>query len=136
MIHYQDSLTGITPELRQGFFEGWPHPPTPEAHLRILEGSGHRILALDDTGGSVVGFITAISDGISSAYIPFLEVIPTYRHSGIGGELLRRMLSRLDRLYMIDLTCDPEMKSFYERSGMVANSAMSIRNYHRQSCSE
>ena len=40
----------------------------------------------------VVGFVTATSDGVLSAYIPFLEVVPAYRSRGIGSlrENLRR----------------------------------------------
>jgi len=78
MITYTDSLDHITPDKLQGFFVGWPNPPNPETHLRILQGSAHFILAIDDQTNQVIGFITAISDGVSAAYIPHLEVyLPT-----------------------------------------------------------
>jgi hypothetical protein len=68
MITYQESLEGVRVEqLRGGFFVGWPNPPAPEAHYRILAGSAAIVLALN--GDEVVGFITAISDGVCSAYI-------------------------------------------------------------------
>ena len=81
----------------------------------------------------MVGFITAVSDGISCAYIPHLEVLPTYQGQGIGTALLRRMLERLHYLYMIDLVCDPDLQPFYERAGMRAVVGMVMRNYDRQS---
>lgn len=120
MIHYTDSLVGITPDnLRGGFFAGWPSPPSPDAHYRILEGSARIVLArtLD---GTVIGFITAVSDGVSCAYIPHLEVLPAYQEQGIGTDLVNRMLERLRHLYMIDLVCDPELQPFYEKLGMRA----------------
>jgi ribosomal protein S18 acetylase RimI-like enzyme len=86
--------------------------------------------------GPVVGFITAISDGVSAAYIPHLEVLPAYQGRGIGSELVRRMLARLRGLYMIDLTCDPDVQPFYARLGMRPSTGMLVRNYDRQACEE
>lgn len=131
-ITYTDSLDGITPDNLRGFFVGWPNPPTPETHLRLLRGSSHIMLALD-AAGRVVGFITAISDGVLAAYIPLLEVLPEYQGQGIGTELVRRMLQRLRHLYAVDLVCDPELRSFYQRMGMQPYHAMLWRNYERQS---
>ncbi len=133
MITYTSSLDGITPDHLQGFFVGWPHPPTPVNHLRILVGSSAVELALG-RGGMVVGFITAISDDVCSAYIPLLEVLPPYQGRGIGSELLRRMHARLAHLYMIDLLCDHELQPFYERLGMRPATGMLLRNYAHQSC--
>jgi ribosomal protein S18 acetylase RimI-like enzyme len=133
MVTHTSSLEGITPAHLQGFFVGWPHPPAPVDHLRILAGSHAVELALGPEG-MVVGFITAISDGVCSAYISLLEVLPPYQGRGIGSELVRRMLARLAHLYMIDLLCDPELQLFYERLGMRPTSGMLLRNYARQSC--
>ncbi len=132
MIVYTTSLADLGPDQLHGFFVGWPNPPSPEAHLRILHGSAHVVLALDDETNNVVGFITAISDGVSCAYIPHLEVLPQHQAQGIGSELMRRMLDQLRNLYMIDLLCDPDVQPFYERLGMHRTQGMLIRNYERQ----
>ena len=133
MIAYVDSVETLTPDRLIGFFVGWPNPPSPEAHLRLLAGSDHVVLAVDQRSGRVVGFVTAISDGVLSAYVPHLEVLPAYQGRGIGTELMRRMLARLDGLYGIDLLCDPEVQPFYARLGMRPAQGMLIRNYERQS---
>jgi len=133
MIAYADSTDGISLDNLRGFFVGWPNPPAPETHLRILNGSDAVVLARDDATGAVVGFITAISDGVSCAYIPHLEVLPDYQGRGIGSELARRMLEKVSRLYMIDLLCDPDVQPFYARLGMRPATGMLIRNYDRQS---
>lgn len=133
MIDYTESLAGITAEhLAGGFWAGWPSHPTPETHLRLLHGSDHVVLALDTATGHVVGFITAITDGVLCAYIPLLEVLSAYRGRGIGSELVRRMLDRLGDIYMIDLLCDPEIQPFYERLGMRRATGMLVRNVARQ----
>ncbi len=39
MIRYTDQIEGIGPDALAGFFEGWPDPPSPETHLKILAAS-------------------------------------------------------------------------------------------------
>jgi len=134
MIRYQNDLSGIDSEsLEGGFFVGWPNTPTAEAHLEILRGSYAVVLALNEFS-QVVGFINAVSDGVCAAYLPLLEVLPEYKGRGIGRELVQRLLDMLSNLYMIDLSCDPELSPFYERLGFVKGTAMLRRNYDRQSC--
>jgi ribosomal protein S18 acetylase RimI-like enzyme len=96
----------------------------------MLQGSSHLIVAKD--GERVIGFITAISDGVLSAYIPLLEVLPEYQGRGIGSELVRLMFKELDHLYMIDLCCDESMRGFYEKLGMKPVTGMIKRNYTRK----
>jgi ribosomal protein S18 acetylase RimI-like enzyme len=133
LISYTDSVAGITPGRLQGFFAGWPSPPARATHLKMLTNSDHVVLALDPETDSVVGYITAITDGVLAAYIPHLEVLPDYQGRGIGSELVRRMLAQLEGFYMVDLICDPELQPFYARLGMKPYSGMIIRNYERQS---
>jgi ribosomal protein S18 acetylase RimI-like enzyme len=84
MITYTDTAVAIRRDQLEGFFLGWPAKPTPEKHVKLLRESYAVELALD--GDNVVGFATAISDGVLSAFIPLLEVLPEYQHQGIGTE--------------------------------------------------
>lgn len=133
MIEYLDSAEDIIPAQLDGFFVGWPNPPTPETHLRLLHNSDAVVLAVDTATGQIVGFITAITDNVLAAYIPFLEVLPTYQHQGIGQTLVRRMLERLQDFYMIDLLCDADVQPFYAQLGMYRAVGMCVRNFDRQS---
>jgi ribosomal protein S18 acetylase RimI-like enzyme len=132
-IRFLDDLNVITANQLSGFFVGWSDPPNPETHLRILKGSYRAVLALDEQTGQVVGFVTAISDGVLSAYIPLLEVLPDYHDRGIGQALVARLLEMLKHLYMVDLLCDPDLQPYYERLGMRKGCGMMVRRYEYQS---
>ncbi len=133
MIRYLNTAELIRPDQLEGFFEGWPSPPTPETHVAIMRGSYRVVLALDENSDAVVGFITAVSDGVLAAYIPLLEVLPSYRRRGIGRELVTRMQEELGELYMVDLVCDEALESFYASMGMKPARAMTIRRFDKQS---
>lgn len=79
---YTTSLKGITPDMLAGLFDGWPNPPSAIKHLELLKNSYKVVVAVEN--GKVVGFINAISDGVLTAYIPLLEVLPDYKNKGIG----------------------------------------------------
>ena len=130
---YTTLIEDITSDQLSSFFVGWPNPPSPEVHLNLLKKSSHVVLAVDDQSAQVVGFITAISDGVLSAYIPFLEVLPPFQGQGIGQQLLKKMLELLGDMYMIDLMCDEELQGYYEKLGMHRSHGMILRNYAEQS---
>ena len=130
---YKNSLDGISSDMLKGFFVDWPNPPNPQTHLILLKKSSKVIIAIDGKTNQVIGFITAISDGILSAYIPFLEVLPEYKNNGIGKELVNRMLKELANIYMIDLCCDDDLVPYYDTFGMTKTNGMILRNYKMQS---
>jgi ribosomal protein S18 acetylase RimI-like enzyme len=131
MIEYRDFLDGIDTDMLQGFFVGWKTPHTPERHLEILKNSDHVLLAVDTEKSRVVGFITALSDHIQSAFIPMLEVLPEYQGRGIGTELTGMMLAKVEHIQAVDLTCDKNLQPFYERFGMLRSVGMVVRKYLR-----
>ena len=131
MIDYIESNASVRANQLSGFFEGWSNPPTPETHLRILSESPHVVLAVVPSG-QVVGFTTAISDGVLTAYVSLLEVLPSHRGQGIGTELVGRLLKQLRGYYSVNLHCDPELQSFYESLGMQSLGGMVIRDHSAQ----
>lgn len=131
-MNYQTTVDDLTPEQLTEFFDGWPNPPSPETHLKLLQNSSYVVVAIEPETDRVIGFITAVSDGVLSAYIPFLEVVPSYKGQGIGTELVKRMFSELRHLYMIDLACDDDLVAYYEKFGMTRGNSMIFRDYDRQ----
>jgi ribosomal protein S18 acetylase RimI-like enzyme len=128
MISYTDSLEGVTAEMLRGFFHGWNHRPDSETHLRMLQNSDKVVLAIDDRTGNVIGFITAITDKVLTAHIPYVEVIPNYRGQGIGRELTQRMVDKLKDYYLVGLVCGLGLQGFYSSFGMTPAGAMILRN--------
>ena len=126
MIQYLDSPDGIKPAQLKGFFVGWPKPPSPETHVKILQGSSYVVLAVETESDNVIGFVNATSDRVLSAYIPLLEVLPEFQGRGIGGELVRRLMAKLDGLYMIDLVCNDDLIPFYEKFGLASSRSMKV----------
>jgi predicted N-acetyltransferase YhbS len=89
------------------------------------------VVAVDGAGegeGRVVGFVTMISDGVLTAFIPWLEVLPEYQGRGIGSELVRRVLEGTERFYSVDLLCDAPLREYYEKFGMQAVPGMTLRH--------
>jgi ribosomal protein S18 acetylase RimI-like enzyme len=132
MVRFTDQIADLSPTNLQGFFVGWPNPPPPETHLEILKNSNAIVVAIAAETGVVVGFITAISDGVLSAYIPLLEVLPAYQHQGIGKQLVERMLDKLQHLYMVDLLSDPDLQGFYSQFRLLPATGMMMRRYENQ----
>ncbi|MCK4239426.1 MAG: hypothetical protein KAX33_09905, partial [Candidatus Lokiarchaeota archaeon] len=71
----------------------------------------------------------ALSDKIQFAFIPMLEVLPNYQSNGIDSQLMERILTKLEHIDCIDLTCDPDKQAFYERFKMLKSNGMVIRRY-------
>jgi ribosomal protein S18 acetylase RimI-like enzyme len=132
MIVFRHKLDSISPDQLVGFFVGWPSHPTKETHYRLLERSDAIVIAVDEDSERVVGFITAHTDQVLSAYIPLLEVLPDYQGQGIGRRLVQLMLDRLKGYYMVDLLCDEDLQDFYADLGMKKATGMMIRNRERQ----
>jgi predicted N-acetyltransferase YhbS len=128
VIHYTDDLTHIHEEMLHGFFVGWPQRPSPGQHLAVLRGSYRSVVAVENRDERVVGFVNMLSDGVLTAFIPWLEVLPGYQNQGIGGELMRRILEGTDRFYSVDLVCDAELVPYYARFGMQSAASAVLRN--------
>ncbi|HXD11307.1 MAG TPA: GNAT family N-acetyltransferase [Anaerolineales bacterium] len=133
MIEYLYTTDNIGSDQLEGFFVGWPNPPSRETHLRLLKNSDQIVVAIDTEDNKVVGFITAITDHVLAAYIPLLEVLPEYQKQKIGTTLVRKMLEQLQDYYAVDLLCDEDLQPYYEQMGMRRAAGMFLRNYDRQS---
>lgn len=133
MIEYLYTTDKIESDQLEGFFAGWPNPPSRETHLRLLKNSDQIVVAIDTANKKVVGFITAITDHVLAAYISLLEVLPEYQKQKIGTTLVSKMLEQLRDYYAVDLLCGEILQPYYEHMGMRRATGMFIRNYERQS---
>lgn len=130
-IQYSTDINCLNDISLDGFFVDWPTPPSNDTFRKLLKNSYKVVLAYHDQ--KLIGFINCISDGVLSAYIPLLEVVPEHQNKGIGQELIKRLQNELRHLYMIDLICDKELVTYYEKLGMMKAHGACLRNYDRQS---
>lgn len=134
MIRYTTSIEDVAEaDLDGPFFAGWPNPPDPAAHLAILRGSDHVVLARHEGDDRIVGFATAITDGVLTAFIPLVEVVGEYQQRGIGSELVRKIIEAIGPIYAIDAVCDPELQPFYRHLGLRVGHAVMLRDHELQS---
>lgn len=71
-------------------------------------------------GSCLVGYAQVISNHVTDAYIQDVMVHPHYQHQGIGTELMKRLLARLEAegVYMVSVIYgDQALRPFYERFG-------------------
>jgi predicted N-acetyltransferase YhbS len=129
MIEYIDTLNRAENYTLEGFCVGWKKPLSTVQLRAVINNSTFKVLAVDLSEKKVVGIITALSDQTNWAFIPYLEVLPTYQKQGIGKELMQKMLSKLSHINCIDLTCDPELQPFYAKFGMLQSEGMVVRRY-------
>jgi ribosomal protein S18 acetylase RimI-like enzyme len=129
VIKYFDNTDNISYKQLSGFFVGWKSPLTAEQHYKLLCDSTHFIVAVDDETDQVVGFVTALCDGVNSSFIPLLEVLPSYQGKGIGTKLMEEILLRLNDIPNVDLTCDIELQPFYKRFNMLKSNGMILRKF-------
>ena len=127
-MYYTDDLASVREDMLHGFFVGWPRRPSAGQHLAVLRGSYRSVVAIDDADDRVAGFVNMLSDGVLTAFIPWLEVLPGYQGQGIGGELMRRILDGTDRFYPVDLVRDAPLVPYYERFGMRGASSALLRH--------
>lgn len=128
-IHYSSNKKDLENLDLTGFFEGWSHLPSNDVLQKSIKNATYVVLAIDTQKKKLAGYITALSDKVLSAYIPFLEVEKSYQKNKIGTTLLKKILEQLDTIYMIDIVCDKELTSFYQKAGFKNWYAMIKRNY-------
>ena len=126
--NYQETADGIGPNDLQGLFVGWPNRLSPEGRLKILHRSDLLVLALS-MNLKVVRFFAAITDGVSCAQIPYIEVLPEWQGKGMGTELMRPMMAQLSTIFTIDLIRDEDVQEFSEKLGFKASRGMITRKH-------
>ncbi len=129
LIQYFASLDGFQDYSLDGFCDGWKKPLTQTQLRELIANSSYKVLAVDGEKKKIVGIITALSDNVNWAFVPYLEVLPDYQKQGIGKELMKKMLEKLSHINCIDLTCDPELQIFYEKFGMLKSVGMVVRRH-------
>lgn len=65
---------------------------------------------------NLIGFARAISDGKFRAYIEDVVIHNEFQNTGIGTELVSKLLNELTHIDVISLFCGEDLISFYEKN--------------------
>ena len=92
---------------------------SPRRIQKLLHHSSFVLTAWDDK--ALVGFASAVSDGVLCGLVENLVVHPRYRHRGLGTRLLRRLARSMQRqriscLYALG-NRGQRVRAFFRRSG-------------------
>lgn len=95
----------------------------------MLAGSDVVISVTSRSGGELIGFVRAITDGVFRAVLFDLIVAPAWRGRGLGAELVRRVHDHpeISRCGRVELICAEEMVAFYEALGYEVAPAERLR---------
>lgn len=95
----------------------WSQEADDEAVARITAGSHCFLVAME--GSEIIGMGRAISDRTSDAYIQDVTVSQSLRSQGIGTNILRKIVARLqaDGLQWIGLIAEKGSSDFYHQLG-------------------
>ena len=116
MIEYKDTHEFTREDLQSLFLSvEWSSGHFPEKLQRAMKGFSTVYSAWD--GDTLIGLISAMDDGVMTAYIHYLLVRPEYQGAGVGRELVERMKARYSDYLRIVLVAYDEEIGFYEACG-------------------
>jgi ribosomal protein S18 acetylase RimI-like enzyme len=116
LVHAWDELE-IANLYRAG---GWWKEEYDQRELpRLIRGSFLFAVAVDRKTGHAVGMGRVISDGVSDGYIQDLVVLPEYRKTGIGAQIVSTLVKKcVERgISWIGLIAEPDTEKFYRSFG-------------------
>ena len=99
---------------------GWWKKEYKTEDLRhLIRGSFAFAVATDRKTRRAVGMGRVISDGVSDGYIQDLVVLPQFRKSGIGTQIVAALINRCleSGITWIALIAEPDTKQFYRPLG-------------------
>lgn len=64
----------------------------------------------------LIGFARAISDGKFRAYIEDVVIHKEFQHTGIGKQLVSKLVDELSHIHVISLFCEEKLMPFYENN--------------------
>jgi ribosomal protein S18 acetylase RimI-like enzyme len=101
---------------------GWDRPRIADpARFAELYGAPSRSVVAEDQG-TVVGYVRAITDGVSNGYIQIAAVAPARRREGIGRRMVHHLLGDDDRITWVLRAGREGAKEFWESVGFVPSS--------------
>ena len=100
---------------------GWAHRIPDAAWLQQLLANSHAVVAV--SGGEVVGFARAITDGLSNGYVSMVVVADAHRRRGLGSRLVRAVTGAEPGITWLLRAERSGAREFFERLGFKPSSS-------------
>ncbi len=115
-LRYSDTHIFTKEQLETLFLSvGWSSGAYPEKLVKSMQGFQTVYSAWD--GGSVVGMVCAMDDGVMNAYVHYLLVHPDYQDKAIGRTLMEKIKEHYKDYLRICLIAYNNELHFYENCG-------------------
>ena len=115
-IQYKTTKDFSEKELRDLFLSvDWSSGNYPDKLVIAMKNSSSVFTAWDED--KLVGLVNVLDDGIMTAYVHFLLIMPEYQHIGIGKKLVQMLSDHYkDYLRVVLIAYDKEI-GFYKHCG-------------------
>lgn len=116
MITYSDTKALSPADLERLFLSvKWESGKLPDMLSKAM--TGYKTVFTAWEGDRLAGLVSAMDDGVMTAYVHFLLVDPQYQGQGIGKRLMEMIKDNYRDYNKICLIADNNALVFYERLG-------------------
>lgn len=131
-ITWSHSLDGVDWEQLEALYRAAPLGNKDAAGLKtVFTNSRFRCFALEQ--GRIVGAGRALADGADCSYLCDVAVLPTHQGTGVGKEIVAKLVAMSEGHKKIILYAVPGKEPFYRRFGFRRMlTAMAIFENHAQ----
>ena len=115
-LQWNDTLDGVDWEELSALYRVAPLGDKPAASLKtVFANSRFRCFVRD--GGRMIGVGRALADGVDTSYVCDVAVLPEYQNTGLGKQIVARLVECSRGHKKIILYAVPGKEPFYRKFG-------------------